>query len=199
MKFFSKDGGLTKTDVNDLVALAQDEARGWYDLGILPPSSGNAGVVLCSERVSRYLARCPLSFSSFSSWFFFRSRVRELTPPATRSSPCIQVDFMPHYGETLKRAVAREVGWESSSSSEGLLPLSGLKIVVNPGSGAGCFFVDVLRDLGADVSGSIHTVPDGTFPVTFGVPNPEKKAMVDETMRACAACGADLGIMFDTE
>jgi phosphomannomutase len=106
---------------------------------------------------------------------------------------------MPHYGETLKRAVAREVGWESSSSSDGLLPLSGLKIVVNPGSGAGCFFVDVLRDLGADVSGSIHTVPDGTFPVTFGVPNPEKKAMVDETMRACAACGADLGIMFDTE
>ena len=106
---------------------------------------------------------------------------------------------MPHYGETLKRAVAREVGWEASSSSEGLLPLSGLKIVVNPGSGAGCFFVDVLRDLGADVSGSIHIVPDGTFPVTFGVPNPEKKAMVDETMRACAACGADLGIMFDTE
>jgi hypothetical protein len=57
MKFFSTDGGLTKTDVNDLVALAQDEARGWFDLGILPPSSGNAGV-LCSERVSRYLARC---------------------------------------------------------------------------------------------------------------------------------------------
>ena len=109
---------------------------------------------------------------------------------------------MPHYGETLKRAVAREVGWESSSSSssEGeLLPLSGLKIVVNPGSGSGCFFVDVLRDLGADVSGSLHTVPDGTFPATFGVPNPEKKDMVDETMRACAACGADLGIMFDTE
>ena len=51
MKFFSSDGGLSKSDVGDLVALAQDEARGWYDLGILPPSSGNAGV-LCSERVS---------------------------------------------------------------------------------------------------------------------------------------------------
>ena len=51
MKFFAENGGLTKDDVNDLIVLAQDEARGWYDMGILPPSSGNAGV-LCSERVS---------------------------------------------------------------------------------------------------------------------------------------------------
>ena len=107
---------------------------------------------------------------------------------------------MPHYAETLKRAVVREVGWGSSSPSpERPLPLSGLKIVVNPGGGSGCFFADVLRDLGADVSGSIHTVPDGTFPATFGVPNPEKRDMVDETMRACAASCADLGVMFDTE
>jgi hypothetical protein len=53
MKFFSPDGGLTKRDVDDLVALARDEARIWYDLGVLPPSSGDgAGGVLCSERVS---------------------------------------------------------------------------------------------------------------------------------------------------
>jgi hypothetical protein len=34
-----------------LILLAQTEAREWYDLGIVPPSSGNAGV-LCSELVS---------------------------------------------------------------------------------------------------------------------------------------------------
>jgi hypothetical protein len=51
MKFFAARGGLTKDDVRDLISLAQDEARGWYDMGILPPSSGNSGV-LCSERVS---------------------------------------------------------------------------------------------------------------------------------------------------
>ena len=61
MKFFAADGGLSKADVDDLVALAQDEARGWYDLGVLPPSSGNAGV-LCSERVSGARGRLfPLS------------------------------------------------------------------------------------------------------------------------------------------
>jgi phosphomannomutase len=103
---------------------------------------------------------------------------------------------MPSYANTLRRAIVREVG--PAAPAEGGA-LSNMKVVVNPGNGAGCFFVDVLRDLGADVSGSIHLVPDGTFPETFGVPNPESRAMVDETMRACEACHADIGIMFDTD
>ncbi|KAL3822184.1 hypothetical protein ACHAXA_008200 [Cyclostephanos tholiformis] len=160
MKFFVRNGGLSKDDIDELVKLAQDEARGWYDLGILPPSSGNEGV-LCNERV----------------------------------------DFMPSYEDTLRRAIVREVGTPTISSTpmSSERPLSGLKVVVNPGNGAGCFFAGLLNDLGADVSGSIHLMPDGTFPITFGVPNPEKKEMVDETVRACARCDADLGIMFDTD
>ena len=106
---------------------------------------------------------------------------------------------MPYYGDTLRRAIVREVGGLTPSSPPDERPLSNLKIVVNPGKGAGCFFADVLRDLGADVSGSIHLEPDGTFPPTFGVPNPEKREMVDETIRACESCDADVGIMFDTE
>lgn len=50
LKFFSKDGGLVKSDIDELIVLAQAEARHWYDLGIVPPSSGNAGV-LCTELV----------------------------------------------------------------------------------------------------------------------------------------------------
>jgi phosphomannomutase len=104
-----------------------------------------------------------------------------------------QVDFMPFYKDTLKQAILREVG----NSSE--TPLSGLNIVVNPGNGAGCFFNDLLRDLGANVEHSLHLNPDGTFPETSGVPNPEKKVFVGETTRACEASNADIGVMFDTD
>mmetsp|Transcript_20449 Transcript_20449/g.42659 ORF Transcript_20449/g.42659 Transcript_20449/m.42659 type:complete len:641 (+) Transcript_20449:85-2007(+) len=152
LKFFTKYGGLEKSDVDELIELAKEEAYHWYDMGIVPPSSGNAGV-LCSELV----------------------------------------DFMPHYKNTLKNAIFREVGTASST------PLAGLKIVVNPGNGAGFFFNELLRDLGADVGNSLHLTPDGTFPQSSGIPNPEKKAMVEETMRACDACNADIGVMFDTD
>ena len=104
---------------------------------------------------------------------------------------------MPYYKDTLKQAIIREVG--SSSSPSPSKPLLNINIVVNPGNGAGCFFNDLLRDLGANVAGSIHLTPDGTFPDTFGVPNPEKKDMVEETMRACETHNADIGVMFDTE
>lgn len=50
LKFFTKKGGLTKSHIDELIGIAQTEARQWYDMGIVPPSSGNAGV-LCSELV----------------------------------------------------------------------------------------------------------------------------------------------------
>ena len=37
IKFFSRAGGLSKSNIDELVILAQDEARRWYDMGILPP------------------------------------------------------------------------------------------------------------------------------------------------------------------
>lgn len=51
IKFFSENGGLDKEDIDELIVLAQDEATHWYNMGIMPPSSGNVGV-LCSELVS---------------------------------------------------------------------------------------------------------------------------------------------------
>jgi len=117
-----------------------------------------------------------------------------LPPPSGISGVlCDLVDFMPHYERLLAQSIKREVGTDSDK------PLAGLNIVVNPGNGAGCFFNKVLADLGAQTRGSIHLSPDGTFPESFGVPNPEKDSMVQETILACKDARADIGIMFDTD
>lgn len=80
----------------------------------------------------------------------------------------------------------------------GKLPLAGKKIIVDAGNGAGGFFVDkVLKPLGADTEGSQFLEPDGRFP--NHIPNPEDKAAIDGLSKAVLACGADLGIIFDTD
>ena len=74
---------------------------------------------------------------------------------------------MPYYQERLKQSILKEV--DSTSPN----PLEKLNIVVNAGNGSGFYLNDVLRDLGANVDGSVHLTPDGSFPESFGVPNPE--------------------------
>ena len=81
MKFLAARGGLTKDDVNDLILLTQNEARGWYDMGILPPSSGNSGV-LCSERVSLHHVWSVLSFRLFEINEFSTHPPPLPTPPS---------------------------------------------------------------------------------------------------------------------
>jgi phosphomannomutase len=77
-------------------------------------------------------------------------------------------------------------------------PLTGLKIVVDAGNGAGGFYVDkVLKPLGADTTGSQFLEPDGTFP--NHVPNPEDKQAMQSICQAVIANGADFGIIFDTD
>lgn len=101
---------------------------------------------------------------------------------------------MPHYAETLKNAILKQVG----SSSEPEKTLEGLKVVLNAGHGSGGFFNKVLGDLGADVSGSIHLEPDPEFPAGY-MPNPETSLMIEETMRVCEEVNADIGILLDTD
>ncbi|MFS8120721.1 MAG: phosphomannomutase/phosphoglucomutase, partial [Microcoleus sp.] len=77
-------------------------------------------------------------------------------------------------------------------------PLTGLKIVVDAGNGAGGFYVDkVLKPLGADTTGSQFLEPDGTFP--NHVPNPEDKQAMQSICQAVIANKADFGIIFDTD
>jgi phosphomannomutase len=105
-----------------------------------------------------------------------------------------RVDWMPVYANSLQRAVlSNTVGIVADEEK----PLAGLKIVLNPGNGAGGFFQHVLYNLGADVSASIHLDADGSFP--NGVPNPETKWMLQQTIAACNDAQADLGIMLDTD
>lgn len=158
-KFFTRNGGLTKSDINILAEGAASTVREWHDLGIVPPSSGDEAIIC-------------------SAW----------------------VDFMPHYETCLKNAIVREVpNDDDDDGNNGGLPLKGLTIVLNAGNGAGCFFQNVLKELGADVSHSIHLTPDGTFPEKAGVPNPECLAMMEETTEACISGNADIGIMLDTD
>ncbi len=77
-------------------------------------------------------------------------------------------------------------------------PLSGLKIAVDCGNGAGGFYVSkVLQPLGADTSASQFLEPDGRFP--NHIPNPENEAAMAAITDAVNKNHCDLGIIFDTD
>lgn len=77
-------------------------------------------------------------------------------------------------------------------------PLSGYKIAVDAGNGAGGFYAtDVLERLGADISGSQFLEPDGMFP--NHIPNPENEDAMRSICAAVRNNNADLGIIFDTD
>ena len=112
----------------------------------------------------------------------------------TDASRVSKDDFLEDYASYLRDIVIKEIQHPDHYNE----PLKGLKIVVNPGNGSGGFFATkILGPLGADVSGSIHLEPDGTFPAHQ--PNPEDKAAVKATVKAVLESGADLGIMLDTD
>lgn len=99
-------------------------------------------------------------------------------------------DYMQLYCDHLIEFVRRSAGSD--------WPLTGFKIVVDAGNGAGGFYAErVLKPLGATTNGSQFLEPDGRFP--NHIPNPEDK----EAMRSISECvvnrGADLGIIFDTD
>lgn len=104
-----------------------------------------------------------------------------------------KLDNMGKYCETLREMIKKGVNAENYSK-----PLSGLKIAVDAGNGVGAFYAeDVLRVLGADVSGSRCLEPDGHFP--NHIPNPENAEAMRSVCEAVKESGADLGIIFDTD
>ena len=77
-------------------------------------------------------------------------------------------------------------------------PLRNLKIAVDAGNGGGGFFAEnILKNLGADVSGSVFLEPDGHFPNHR--PNPEDKEAMKAISRAVLDSGSDFGLIFDTD
>ena len=98
--------------------------------------------------------------------------------------------FMDDYAAILVDKIRSATGDEK--------PLSGFRIVVDAGNGAGGFYVEkVLQPLGANTTGSQFLDPDGSFP--NHIPNPEDGAAMEAITSAVKANKADLGIIFDTD
>lgn len=104
--------------------------------------------------------------------------------------PC---NYMIQYAARLRKMICEAVG-----KTEEEKPLSGYRIIVDAGNGAGGFYAsDVLERLGADTSGSQFLEPDGMFP--NHIPNPENEQAMESICNAVKANKADLGIIFDTD
>ncbi len=99
-------------------------------------------------------------------------------------------EFMDTYAKILADKIRAATGEEK--------PLSGFRIVVDAGNGAGGFYVDkVLKPLGANTEGSRYLDPDGSFP--NHIPNPEDKKAMEAITESVNLAKADLGIIFDTD
>ncbi len=115
-------------------------------------------------------------------------------PVGDKTGSCVKCDFMARYAEILRNMIIEGV----DDKKDKLHPLSGMKIVVDAGNGAGGFYAkDVLVPLGADVSGSLYLDPDGNFP--NHAPNPENAEAMNCVAKATADANADFGIIFDTD
>ena len=102
-----------------------------------------------------------------------------------------QRSFLPVYSDQLAKRI------RDGLHDEEVQPLKGLHIVVDAGNGAGGFYADLLRRLGADTSGSQFLNPDGMFP--NHIPNPENAQAIHSLQEATVCSGADLGVIFDTD
>ena len=103
----------------------------------------------------------------------------------------VPTDYMTQYAARLRSLIIRETGGDEQ-------PLKELHIVVDAGNGVGGFYADnVLKALGADVSGSQFLEPDGRFP--NHIPNPENAEAMASICAAVLNANADLGVIFDTD
>ena len=119
------------------------------------------------------------------------SIAQSTAPVACPHQPIEKRDFMPVYKEQLKDRVRRGLDTDVNC------PLLGLHVVVDAGNGAGGFYEEMLRELGAWTEGSQFLEPDGRFP--NHIPNPENPQAMDSVSKAVLNAGADLGLIFDTD
>ena len=102
-----------------------------------------------------------------------------------------KVDILSMYSRQLKDMVRKGLDTDVA------LPLLGLHVVVDAGNGSGGFYEKLLRELGANTVGSQFLEPDGRFP--NHIPNPEVPEAMEAVSSAVKACGADMGVIFDTD
>ena len=105
-----------------------------------------------------------------------------------------KADLIAAYSDFLKMKIKEGVNHKTNYEK----PLTGLKIIVDAGNGAGGFYATkVLEPLGANINGSQFLEPDGTFP--NHIPNPEDKEAMASISNAVLESKADFGLIFDTD
>lgn len=114
------------------------------------------------------------------------------TAPVDGPHPAVQKrDFLPVYKQQLMERMRRGLDTDVAC------PLLGLHVVVDAGNGAGGFYEEMLREMGAWTEGSQFLEPDGHFP--NHIPNPENEQAMAAISQAVVRVGADLGIIFDAD
>ena len=114
------------------------------------------------------------------------------TAPVDGPHPAVQKrDFLPVYKQQLMDRMRRGLDTDVAC------PLLGLHVVVDAGNGAGGFYEEMLREMGAWTEGSQFLEPDGHFP--NHIPNPENEQAMTAISQAVVRVGADLGVIFDAD
>ena len=119
------------------------------------------------------------------------SIAQSTAPVAREHKPIVKREFLPVYKQQLMDRVRKGLDTDVAC------PLLGLHVVVDAGNGAGGFYEEMLRELGAWTEGSQFLEPDGSFP--NHIPNPENPQAMESVSRAVKNAGADLGLIFDTD
>ena len=114
------------------------------------------------------------------------------TAPVDGPHPAVQKrDFLPVYKQQLMDRM------RCGLDTDVACPLLGLHVVVDAGNGAGGFYEEMLREMGAWTEGSQFLEPDGHFP--NHIPNPENEQAMAAISQAVVRVGADLGVIFDAD
>jgi phosphomannomutase len=127
----------------------------------------------------------------FASNSKYDDLVPRLITPIKNSKP-----FLPVYGKFLQHTI-RQLIDPTSAISDNNRVLTGLKVSINAGNGAGGFLAATLSELGADTTSSVNLTPDGRFP--NHIPNPEDKIAIATTANATTSSGSDIGVCLDCD
>ena len=224
-KYFSKEGGLDKQDIAEIIRVAETVERS-EPSGIRGTQEETANIqpadaesVISEEsanahRMSAELAKAeptgeepavtaavPGESGDLEVTGVVAARVEGVETQAIaagsvggRQCNPEKVDLLETYATFLREMIKTGVDHETTFEK----PLTGLKIAVDAGNGAGGFYADkVLAPLGADISGSRFLDPDGHFP--NHAPNPEDKAAMKAISQAVLDSKSDFGLIFDTD
>lgn len=103
----------------------------------------------------------------------------------------LHIPFLPVYMKQLADRIRKGL----NTTEE--FPLKGLQVAVDAGNGAGGFYAELMKQLGASTEGSQFLEPDGRFP--NHIPNPENPDAMKSLQAAVVSSGADVGVIFDAD